>query len=68
MAARLGGEPVDKNANGDFRMRADRAMVPMLPGCGLRRSELLSVTMKTIQQREDHLPGSPAKRISDRKV
>ena len=34
----------------------DRAMVAMLLGCGLRRSELLSVAVKTIQQREDHCP------------
>jgi len=31
--------------------------------CDLRRSELLSATMKTIQQRQARLSGSPAKRI-----
>jgi site-specific recombinase XerD len=49
-------------------LRADRAMVAMLLGCGLRRSELLSLTMKTIQQRQAPLSGSPAKRISERKL
>jgi hypothetical protein len=39
-----------------------------LLGCGLRRSELLSVTVKTIQQRQAPLLGSPAKRISEKKL
>jgi integrase len=29
-------------------------MVAMLIGCGLRRAELLSLTLESIQQREDH--------------
>ena len=33
-----------------------------------RRSELLSVTMKTIQQRQAPLSGSPAKRMSEKKL
>ncbi len=37
-----------------LRGTRDRAMVAMLLGCGLRRAELLAVTMGSIQQREDH--------------
>ena len=48
-----------------LRGKRDRAMVAMLLGCSLRRSELLSVTVKTIQQRQAPLSGSPAKRISE---
>jgi len=43
-------------------------MVAMLLGCGLRRSGLLSVTVKTIQQHQAPLSGSPAKRISEKKL
>ncbi len=49
-----------------LRGKRDRAMVAMLLGCGLRRSELLSLTVKTIQQRQAPLSGSPAKRISEK--
>jgi len=37
-----------------LRGRRDRTMVAMRLGCGLRRAELLAITMKAIQQREDH--------------
>jgi integrase len=30
------------------------AMVALLIGCGLRRAELLALTLESIQQREDH--------------
>jgi integrase len=46
----------------------DRDMVAMLFECGLRRSELLSVTVKKIQQRQAPLSGSPAKRICEKKA
>jgi integrase len=49
-----------------LRGKRDRAMGAMLLGCGLRRSELLSVTVKTIQQRQAPLSGGPAKRISEK--
>jgi integrase len=32
----------------------DHAMVAMLIGCGLRRAELLALTLESIQQREEH--------------
>ena len=32
----------------------DHAMVAMLIGCGLRRSELLTLHLESIQQREEH--------------
>ena len=32
----------------------DHAMVAMLIGCGLRRAELLALSLKSIQQREEH--------------
>lgn len=35
------------------RARRDRAMLAMLIGCGLRRGELLTLTLESIQQRED---------------
>ena len=32
----------------------DHAMVAMLMGCGLRRAELLALSLESIQQREEH--------------
>ena len=37
-----------------LRSKRNRAMLSMLIGCGLRRGELLSLTMKSIQLREEH--------------
>ena len=42
------------------RARRDRAMLAMLIGCGLRRSELLAVTLESIQQRDGALSGMQA--------
>jgi integrase len=39
---------------GTPRARRDRAMLAMLIGCRLRRGELLTLTLESIQQREDH--------------
>ena len=36
------------------REQRNRAMLAMLIGCGLRRGELLALTMEAIQQREEH--------------
>jgi integrase len=36
------------------RQLRDHAMLAMLMGCGLRRGELLALTLESIQQREEH--------------
>jgi hypothetical protein len=46
-------------------LRVNRAMVAMLLGCSVRRSELLPVTVKTIQQRQAPLSDSPDTRIGE---
>jgi integrase len=37
-----------------LREQRNRAMLAMLVGCGLRRGELLALTVEAIQQREEH--------------
>ena len=39
---------------GTLRGKRDGAMLALLPGCGLRRSELVSLEIRHLQQREDH--------------
>jgi hypothetical protein len=44
-------------------LRADRAMVAMLLGCGLRRSELLSITRKTSSSVKHHCQAVPQREL-----
>ena len=46
-----------------LRTVRNHAMLAMPIGCGLRRGELLALTLDTLQQREDHwvMPTSRAK-------
>jgi site-specific recombinase XerD len=41
-------------AGGSIRGKRDFAMLALLLGCGLRRSELVHLTMEHLQQREEH--------------
>ena len=49
-AKRLLGDPAPDSLRG----KRDRAMLAVLLGCGLRRGELLGLTMEDIQLREEH--------------
>lgn len=44
----------DHDAPASLRGVRDHAMLAMLIGCGLRRSELLAMTLDSLQQREEH--------------
>jgi integrase len=41
-------------AGEDLRSKRNYAMLALLVGCGLRRGELLALTMRSVQLREDH--------------
>ena len=41
-------------ARASVRGKRDRAMLALLLGCGLRRSELVHLTLEHLQQREEH--------------
>jgi site-specific recombinase XerD len=45
---------VDRAKSSTARELRDHAMVAMLIGCGLRRAELLTLSLESIQQREEH--------------
>ena len=45
---------LDRATPSTARELRDHAMVAMLIGCGLRRAELLALSLESIQQREDH--------------
>jgi hypothetical protein len=43
-----------KASGEDLRGKRNYAMLALLVGCGLRRGELLSLTMRSVQLREEH--------------
>ena len=43
-----------KAAGEDLRSKRNYSMLALLVGCGLRRGELLALTMRSVQLREDH--------------
>ncbi|MPZ20970.1 MAG: tyrosine-type recombinase/integrase [Luteitalea sp.] len=45
---------LDRATPSTRREMRDHAMVAMLIGCGLRRAELLALSLESIQQREEH--------------
>jgi len=54
LTAEQGRAIVDAPQRGDPRGKRDRAILAVLLGCGLRRSELVHLTMEHVQQREHH--------------
>ena len=54
LTAEQGRAIVDAPERGDLRGKRDRAILGVLLGCGLRRSELVHLTMEHVQQREHH--------------
>jgi integrase len=49
-----GRRPLEQPESATPRQLRDHAMLAMLLGCGLRRGELLALTLESIQQREEH--------------
>ena len=54
LTAEQGKRLLESTGANTLRSKRNRAMLSMLIGCGLRRGELLSLTMKSIQLREEH--------------
>ena len=54
LTAEQGKRLLESTGTNTLRSKRNRAMLSMLIGCGLRRGELLSLTMKSIQLREEH--------------
>jgi integrase len=54
LTAEQGKRLLAESAPKDLRARRNYAMLALLIGCGLRRGELLSLTVESIQIREEH--------------
>jgi integrase len=54
LTAEQGRRLLDRPTPSTARELRDHAMVAMLIGCGLRRAELLALSIESIQQREEH--------------
>src|ERR1700683_5594414 len=54
LTAQQGKTLLSVPAGGSIRGKRDFAMLALLLGCGLRRSELVHLTMEHLQQREEH--------------
>ena len=58
LTAEQGRRLLDRPTPSTARELRDHAMVAMLIGCGLRRAELLALSIESIQQREEHQVGA----------
>src|SRR5438552_1242510 len=54
LSAEQGKRLLDATSSDTLRSKRNRAMLSLLIGCGLRRAELLGLTMNSIQLREEH--------------
>jgi integrase len=54
LTAEQGKRLVDATSADTLRSKRNRSMLSLLIGCGLRRAELLGLTMNSIQLREEH--------------
>jgi site-specific recombinase XerD len=54
LTPKQGRRLLDSAAPSTARQLRDHAMVAMLIGCGLRRTELLALHLESVQQREEH--------------
>src|SRR5438477_3287234 len=54
LTAEHGSQLLAATSPDTLRSKRNRAMLSLLIGCGLRRAELLSLTMNSIQLREEH--------------
>ena len=54
LSAAEGEKLLSGNGTGTLRHKRDAAIVALLLGCGLRRSEVVSLNVGDIQKREDH--------------
>ena len=54
LTAEQGKRLLENGSTDSLRGKRNSAMLAMLIGCGLRRAELLGLTMQSIQLREEH--------------